>query len=151
MLAILFLIFRILATVSLFLFLIWALRIIWLDLKRQAAGQPDFQAPLLRLIPPENTQLEMYQANSESVLIGRDPACGLYLGDKTISGHHARLTYQMGQWWIEDLHSMNGTFLNNQPVNTPMVLASGDEIRFGGLSFQAQILEKSNIDINASA
>jgi pSer/pThr/pTyr-binding forkhead associated (FHA) protein len=72
-------------------------------------------------------------------MVGRDPACDLILADKTVSGQHARLSYQMTQWWVEDLQSTNGSRLNQQAVSSPVVLTSGDELCFGQLVFQVQI------------
>ncbi|MFU8774027.1 MAG: FHA domain-containing protein, partial [Anaerolineales bacterium] len=44
---------------------------------------------------------------------------------------HARLSFHHNQWWIEDMGSKNGTFLNQQFVATPLVVTSGDELLFG--------------------
>ena len=78
-------------------------------------------------------------------LIGRpDPAGGI-LPDIDLSLHggenggvsrqHARLTVNAAQVLIEDLHSMNSTFLNKQrlPPDQRFPLSDGDEIRLGGL------------------
>jgi pSer/pThr/pTyr-binding forkhead associated (FHA) protein len=65
------------------------------------------------------------------VLIGRDPACEMILDDPTVSNRHARLSYHHGQWWLEDLQSTNGTFLNNEPIAAPLVVTSGDVVRCG--------------------
>ena len=70
--------------------------------------------------------------------MGRDPASDLYIEDKTISARHAKLSYHHGQWWVEDLRSTNGTFLNDEPVQEPLVLASGDRLRFGQVQWQVQ-------------
>ncbi|HDQ73049.1 MAG TPA: FHA domain-containing protein [Chloroflexi bacterium] len=50
-----------------------------------------------------------------------------------ISRRHARLLYYEGGWMLEDLHSTNGTFLNNAPVSPdqPVRISTGDLIRFG--------------------
>ena len=37
------------------------------------------------------------------------------------------LTYRQSQWWIEDLHSTNGTFLNQEAVLEPVVITDGDD------------------------
>ena len=80
--------------------------------------------------------------SSYEVLIGRDLACDLRLEDKTISARHARLSYRHNQWWVEDLKSTNGTFLNEEPVNTMTVLVSGDEIRVGQTIMRVEIAPK---------
>ena len=43
----------------------------------------------------------------------------------------ARMCYRQGQWWVEDLQSTNGTYLNDEPVSSPLVITSGDQVRCG--------------------
>jgi pSer/pThr/pTyr-binding forkhead associated (FHA) protein len=52
------------------------------------------------------------------------------------SSRHARLYHHGGQYWLEDLQSTNGTFLNDKPVDMPIVLAKGDLVRIGSVTFQ---------------
>jgi pSer/pThr/pTyr-binding forkhead associated (FHA) protein len=139
MLGILFLILRILLAAVLFVFLGWALYLIWRDLKQHAQRAITTQIPLLTLTPTLDPAQQIFRFKNTEVTVGRDPACECHLVDKTISGQHARLSYQMTQWWVEDLQSTNGTTLNQQPVAGPMVLASGDELGFGQLSFHISI------------
>lgn len=63
--------------------------------------------------------------------IGRAADNDVVLDDETVSSHHARILFQDGQWWIEDLASRNGTAVNEVPVDIPMVITLGDEIRMG--------------------
>jgi hypothetical protein len=37
------------------------------------------------------------------------------LGDPYVSAHHARLTWDGAEWWVEDLNSANGTSVNGRP------------------------------------
>ena len=43
------------------------------------------------------------------------------------------------QWWLEDLKSTNGTFLNEEKLDTPTVIVTGDEIRCGQVPVRVQI------------
>ncbi len=138
MLGIILLTLRVLAAGALFLFLGWAFRLLWLDLKAQA-GPIAAGIPELMLIPLVHPDHESYIPASAEVMIGRDPACDLHIIDQTISGQHARLVYRLSQWWVEDLQSTNGTFLNQAAVSHPIVLTSGDELRFGQVSYQVSI------------
>jgi hypothetical protein len=49
-------------------------------------------------------------------LIGRDPACGLWLDDPKVSRQHARLRLEAGVWLLEDLGSRNGTLVDGKRV-----------------------------------
>jgi pSer/pThr/pTyr-binding forkhead associated (FHA) protein len=57
-------------------------------------------------------------------------------GDKMISAQHARIRQQGGIFWLEDVGSMNGTYLNEQRIFEPAPLADGDMIRVGRTNLQ---------------
>jgi len=63
-------------------------------------------------------------------MIGREGEA-LRLSDSTVSRRHARLSRQDGQWFIEDLGSANGTFVNSARISRPARLHVGDQIRCG--------------------
>jgi len=75
--------------------------------------------------------------------IGRDPASEILVNHETVSNQHARLWYRNKQWWIEDLLSTNGTFLNDERIETPTILISGDEIRVGKVLLEIEIQQQS--------
>ena len=64
-------------------------------------------------------------------VIGRSPACTLVLEDEYASSRHAALTPQSDGWWIEDLSSRNGTFIDDERLSAPRQLKIGDVIRIG--------------------
>ncbi|WP_022868923.1 FHA domain-containing protein FhaB/FipA [Schaalia vaccimaxillae] len=68
---------------------------------------------------------------SAPVLIGRSPACTLVLEDEYASSRHAALTPQPDGWWIEDLSSRNGTYVDDERLLEPRLLKAGDVIRIG--------------------
>jgi serine/threonine protein kinase len=51
--------------------------------------------------------------------------------DLEISRKHARLVERGGNYWIEDLGSSNGTFVNDLRIFRPQVVGAGDEVRVG--------------------
>ncbi|MCG9968467.1 FHA domain-containing protein [Pelotomaculum terephthalicicum JT] len=69
-------------------------------------------------------------------LIGRDERSDIIIAGTFASAWHARIYFKEGQYWLEDLKSTNGTFLNEIQVNQPIVLANRDKIRIGGVIFQ---------------
>jgi EmrB/QacA subfamily drug resistance transporter len=70
-------------------------------------------------------------AIGESLVLGRDESAGLAIPDEEMSRHHARLEVAGSAVTIEDLGSTNGTFVNDERVNGPRRLHSGDRIKVG--------------------
>lgn len=62
------------------------------------------------------------------VMIGRHPGCDIRVPDETVSRHHARIVVQPGGYFVEDLRSRNGTFLNGRRVTIPSRLCHLDKI-----------------------
>ena len=67
----------------------------------------------------------------QAILIGRADDSTLVLTDDFASSRHARLTNRGGQWYVEDLGSTNGTYLDQQRVQGPLLVAQGQPIRIG--------------------
>lgn len=55
----------------------------------------------------------------------------LVISDEFASGQHARFQTVRGLWYIGDLGSTNGTWLNGRRIHGPQLLKKGDEIRIG--------------------
>jgi pSer/pThr/pTyr-binding forkhead associated (FHA) protein len=68
---------------------------------------------------------------SSAVLIGRAPSCTLVLDDDYSSSQHARVFQQDGRWYVEDLGSTNGTFVDDRKVSGTVEVRSGTPIRIG--------------------
>jgi Inner membrane component of T3SS, cytoplasmic domain len=67
----------------------------------------------------------------QAILIGRADDSTLVLTDDFASSRHARLTNRSGQWYVEDLGSTNGTYLDQQRVQGPLLVGAGQPIRIG--------------------
>lgn len=69
-------------------------------------------------------------------LIGRDRTAALYLPDERLSRRHAVLQYVAGEgFYLFDLNSTNGSFINGERVRQVAPLKEGDRIRLGSLTF----------------
>jgi len=66
-----------------------------------------------------------------AIQIGRADACHVKLSDTYVSQFHARVFPKDGAWFVEDVGSTNGTFLNQRKVSTPTELRAGDKLRMG--------------------
>lgn len=131
---------RLVLALVLYVFLAGALYILWQDLKQRGGDDLTQQVPVLTLTQydPDGSE-RVYKFSESKIMIGRDTAIDLNIDDKTISARHAQLLYQHGQWWVEDLQSTNGTFLNLDPVREQIVITDGDQVRCGRVVLQIAI------------
>jgi FOG: FHA domain len=130
------LVFRLLLTVSLYAFLIWAFISLWRDIKLQAALLASRKVPPISLtIARGEPAPQVRHFVQPEISIGRDPTCECPVEDEAISARHARLSYHQNQWWLEDLHSTNGTLLNQENLAMPTVVTSDDEFKCGDTIF----------------
>jgi pSer/pThr/pTyr-binding forkhead associated (FHA) protein len=117
--------------IALYAFLIWMAVTIWNDLKfhSQILGQK--KIPEIYISVDGDPEAAKYSFTQTEVVIGREETCDVFVPDPVISTRHARLVYRNMHWWIEDLMSTNGTFLNDERVESPAILINGDELRIG--------------------
>lgn len=66
-----------------------------------------------------------------TITIGRAHDSTLVLDEDVASARHARLFHHNGQWFIEDLESTNGTYLDRTKVTSPMPVPIGAPVRIG--------------------
>jgi pSer/pThr/pTyr-binding forkhead associated (FHA) protein len=138
---------KIFLLVLLYLFFFRVLRAVWAEINpkpekvKVAAGQagpaprPQRRGgraaePHLKAIEPANIRGQQYVLDNE-VTLGRAPGCQVPLEDAYASQVHARVFHRDGQWYIEDLGSTNGTYLNRHRVAGPMVMNRRDRIQIG--------------------
>jgi hypothetical protein len=65
------------------------------------------------------------------VIIGRAGECGISLNDEFSSNQHAKIYQVEGRFYMEDLGSTNGTYVNSRRINYPTELRGGDSIKIG--------------------
>lgn len=72
-----------------------------------------------------------FQLGSAPVLLGRSNEATVPLEDDYASGRHARLFPQGSRWFLEDLGSTNGTYVDGDPVTRALPVGPGTAIRIG--------------------
>ncbi|HEX2202550.1 MAG TPA: FHA domain-containing protein, partial [Longimicrobium sp.] len=93
---------------------------------------PPGRGALLEVVSSE-TYRDPLRVEGELV-VGRKPDAGVTaLGDRYMSGRHARFRAAGGQLWVSDLDSKNRTYVNEQPLppHQERALAPGDTVRMG--------------------
>jgi pSer/pThr/pTyr-binding forkhead associated (FHA) protein len=82
---------------------------------------------------------ESFTVEEDRVSIGRSPDAGVFLDDVTVSRNHALLVRRRDGLYIDDLGSLNGTYVNRRRIESHR-LADGDEIQVG--KYKLSFLEK---------
>ena len=73
---------------------------------------------------------ESFTVDEERVSIGRTPDAPIFLDDVTVSRNHALVVRRQDGHYIDDLGSLNGTYVNRHRIESHR-LADGDEIQIG--------------------
>jgi len=82
---------------------------------------------------PSEVETQTWALEGETFFIGRHPSAEITLPLLPISRQHAKITNTPLGYFIEDLGSRNGTFVNGEPLgDEPQPLSAGDEIVLGG-------------------
>lgn len=98
----------------------------------QASNGPHMK-PILRMVRGPQVGLE-YPLDKDTLSIGRNPECDIFLNDMTVSREHAELNAHADAYIIRDLQSFNGVWVNNVTV-TQHALRPGDYVQIGKYDF----------------
>jgi pSer/pThr/pTyr-binding forkhead associated (FHA) protein len=132
-----------------FLFLTRVLRAVWVEISAPnqpssspapavpPQGQTDRRprrnvdiTPVLTVVDPVEQRGQRYLMDAE-MTIGRAPGCAVVVTDTFASQLHARIFERDGVWYVEDLGSRNGTWVNRTQVHGPTKLEPGDRVKVG--------------------
>lgn len=86
----------------------------------------------LRILTGEHKGYSYPIFAKSTTLIGRSAECDLQFSDDMISKQHATISEEGGSAVIQDLSSVNGTYVNARPVTNECRLSHGDKIAIGG-------------------
>jgi pSer/pThr/pTyr-binding forkhead associated (FHA) protein len=143
-----YLVIRLTFLVLLWLFVLAAVRAVRSDLFGPSKRQLRRDAPAQVFVPPpppkakrgKPSKLLVVAGSARGLTIplgqvpitmGRAGDSSLVLDDDFASAHHARLVPQDGQWFVEDLGSTNGTYLDRTKVVRPTAVPVGVPVRIG--------------------
>ena len=92
-----------------------------------------------RALSPGNALLVVNRGSGDSnrflidadvTTVGRHPESDIFLDDITVSRHHAKFVRSAGHLYLEDLGSLNGTYVNRRRIDDTL-LSGGDEVQIG--------------------
>jgi FHA domain len=137
----------------LYLFLLWVARSAFREVKRTSAPAPE--ATGMHAVgpggraPATDAWLVVLKGGGldpderfdlfGGLSIGRSPEADVRIEDRFASQLHARLYSRDSAYFVEDLGSTNGTFLNGEMVNGEASLSDLDEIRIGDTEFRFEL------------
>ncbi len=105
-------------------------------------------AVILPSLPAELVMPDGRKLALEAItVVGREPAQAnlAFPDDARLSRCHARIWEQNGQWFLEDMGSRNGTYINNAKVTQPMPLTSSDQIGMGSMVYIFNIIGQPQV------
>ncbi len=74
---------------------------------------------------------QRFALTGDSVLIGRQEDAAIYLDSLAVSRQHARILCHGGEYFVEDVGSSNGTFVNGRRIGKPTPLSEHDALQIG--------------------
>ena len=127
----------------LYLFLLWVARSSLKDLQRgvakpDAVGDDIPRAPLLVVEGGGGLEAGASFVINGILMIGRSPQTDVQIDDSFASARHARIYERDGLYYVEDMGSTNGTYLNGRQLQSPKQLRGEDRIRIGDTEFRYQ-------------
>ncbi len=125
----------------LYTFLGLAFYVMWQSLRQNAQRPPTQPTPaqlIMEVTAGEETIIPLMPVST----VGRDSNNILQLDDQFASAHHVMLMWRDNAWWVEDMTSHNGTYLNQTQITQATLLTFGDQIRVGEttLRFETETL-----------
>ena len=84
---------------------------------------------------PKDVQ-NKFNSQLDSIIIGRKPLPDQSIDldlepDEFVSHQHSRISFENGKYWIEDMGSANGTWINDEKIQEKTLLTAEDSIRIG--------------------
>ena len=86
---------------------------------------------MLRLETEQRGSRSTFHVTKSGATIGRGPESTIQLADLSVSRKHARITYKQGAYWLSDLGSMGGTWVDGTKLAAPRRVAAGQTIDIG--------------------
>src|SRR5262249_4963451 len=123
--------------VALYLFLALVARAAWREL-RPAAGQDRSPSHELTIVDPARSRRRRGERITirPGATVGREAGNAIIIDEATVSARHAVFGFDRDGWWLEDLGSTNGTFVNRRRLDGRRSIEEGDEVQFGRVAMR---------------
>lgn len=132
-------IIRYIFIILIYYFLFGIIRLIYLDIKSiNRMNRRQYNRPYLKLINRKEMldfDIQEFYDLGQITTIGRGKQNSIKLLDRYISSNHAKIVQDEGEYFLEDVGSINGTYLNNEKIADVVKLKNGDRIGIGQVEF----------------
>jgi pSer/pThr/pTyr-binding forkhead associated (FHA) protein len=91
------------------------------------------------LVLSESGSRREYLISEADRYLGRDAANDVVLEDEEVSARHARISFADGGFWVEDLQTTNGTFVNGERLRERTRLQNEDLVKIGRTLLQFRV------------
>ena len=132
---------RIVFLVLLYVFVFLVARTVYRELKpaparpayARASTKPSRARRKARLVLADGTgrRKQTSWELAGEIIIGRASECAISIDDEFTSSLHAKVYHAEGRYYVEDLGSTNGTYVNGRRIHYPTELRGGDRIKIG--------------------
>lgn len=133
-------IFGIIFIVVLYGIIVYALKIMYKDVKtgnrKKPVGKKNYAIEIL--VAGDNKSLEEGSIIllRGPITIGRKEVNTIVLTDQFVSGNHARITIKNNEVYLQDLNSTNGTFVDEEKIEDTIMLRANDKFEIGSAVFK---------------
>lgn len=126
--------------IIIYLFIFSILRLMYLDIRQMGTRGTSLENSYLKVVNRLDSlsfKMQEYYLLGGSVTLGRSSKNDIVIKDKFVSKNHLNITERNGIFYLEDLNSANGTYLNGEKVDagTLIELQNGDKIGVGFIQF----------------
>jgi len=97
--------------------------------------QDPISTPVLQVLNGA-TAGRLFKVTADLTVVGRSLDCDLILDPKTVSRRHAEIARRRDEYWIRDLESTRGTFLDGQRITRPTPLRNEARIQMGEVALK---------------
>src|SRR5688572_25285743 len=107
----------------------------WVTAPKRLASAVSKEACLVHIYPTGPNMGARHSLQNTALVLGRGEDCTIQIPDHSVSRRHARIEQEPDGYYVADLQSTNGTFVNDEPV-TNRKLHDGDYLRVGNCIFR---------------
>lgn len=134
---ILSLVFKYIFIIIIYLFIFSIIRLIYLDIGNMNYDGTNNSVYLKLINKMEDLpyKINEYYTIDEELTLGRNQGNDIYIKDPFVSKKHFQIIEDEGDYYLEDLDSANGTYLNQEKIEDVVKLRNGDIIKISNIEF----------------